>query len=114
MFDNLFAGFPKLIFVLLLAFVTFLFAHILKPFFFAIFWAVLLAAIFSPLNKLLQLRFKSANLCAGLTLAVVLVTLILPAGFLLALLVGRLSFFINPSLPWRGAGWIRLMESSAP
>lgn len=105
MFDNLFAGFPKLIFVLLLAFVTFLFAHILKPFFFAIFWAVLLAAIFSPLNKLMQLRFKSANLCAGLTLAVVLITLILPAGFILALLVGE-TLDLYQSIHSHGGGWM--------
>ncbi len=112
MFDNLFAGFPKLIFVLLLAFVTFLFAHILKPFFFAIFWAVLLAAIFT-LNKLMQLRL-STNLCAGLTLAVVLITLILPAGFILALLVGETLDLYQSIHSHGGAGWIRLMESSAP
>jgi predicted PurR-regulated permease PerM len=105
MFDNLFAGFPKLIFVLLLGFVTFLFGHILKPFFFAIFWAILLAAIFSPLYKWLQLRFKSPNLCAGLSLAAVLITLILPAGFILALLVGE-TFDLYQSIHSSGGSWM--------
>ncbi len=105
MFDNLFAGFPKLIFVLLLGFVTFLFGHILKPFFFAIFWAILLAAIFSPLYKWLQLRFKSPNLCAGLSLAAVLITLILPTGFILALLVGE-TFDLYQSIHSSGGSWM--------
>ena len=105
MFDNLFAGFPKLIFVLLLGFVTFLFGHILKPFVFAIFWAILLAAIFSPLYKWLQLRFKSPNLCAGLSLAAVLITLILPAGFILALLVGE-TFDLYQSIHSSGGSWM--------
>jgi len=105
MFDNLFAGFPKLIFVLLLGFVTFLFGHILKPFFFAIFWAILLAAIFSPLYKWLQLRFKSPNLCAGLSLVAVLITLILPAGFILALLVGE-TLDLYQSIHSSGGSWM--------
>jgi len=105
MFDNMFAGFPKLIFILLLGFVTFLFGHILKPFFFAIFWAILLAAIFSPLYKWLQLRFKSPNLCAGLSLAAVLITLILPTGFILALLVGE-TFDLYQSIHSSGGSWM--------
>ncbi len=105
MFDNLYAGFPKLIFVLLLGFVTVLFGHILKPFFFAIFWAILLAAIFSPLYKWLQLRVKSPNLCAGLSLAAVLITLILPAGFILALLVGE-TLDLYQSIHSSGGSWM--------
>ena len=44
MFNKLLAGFPLLIFFLVLGAVTWLLGEILKPFFFAIFWAVLLAA----------------------------------------------------------------------
>lgn len=89
MFHRLFSDFPKLIFFCLLGIVTLLLGYILKPFFFAIFWAVLLAAIFAPLQGRLFKKFKSPNLCAGLTLAVVLIALILPVGLILTLLVGE-------------------------
>jgi predicted PurR-regulated permease PerM len=111
MFDNLYVGFPKLIFVLLLGVVTFLLGHILKPFFFAIFWAILLAAIFSPLYKCLQLRFKSPNLCAGLSLAAVLITLILPAGFILALLVGE-TLDLYQSIHSSGGSWMNSINGA--
>lgn len=51
MFNKLLAGFPLLIFLLIFGAVTLLLGDILKPFFFAIFWAVLLAAIFNPVNE---------------------------------------------------------------
>lgn len=89
MSDTPFTHFPKYIFFLLLAAVTLLVGYILRPFFFAIFWAVLLAAIFAPLNRRLCARFSSPNLCAGITLAAVLVVLILPVGLILFLLIGE-------------------------
>jgi len=105
MFDKLFAVFPKLIFFLLLGIITFFFGYILKPFFFAIFWAVLLAAIFAPLYGWLHRKFKSPNLCAGLALGAVLVTLILPVGLILALLVGE-SLDIYNSINSSGNSWM--------
>ncbi len=100
-----FAGFPRIIFFVILAMVTFFFGYILKPFFFALFWAVLLAAIFAPLNERLNHRFKSPSLCAGLTLAVVLVTLILPVGLILALLVGE-SIDLYQTINTNGSSWM--------
>ncbi len=82
-------GYSKFIFLLVLAVVTLLIGYILRPFFFAIFWAVLLAAFFAPLNRRLCARFSSPNLCAGITLAAVLVVLILPVGLILFLLIGE-------------------------
>lgn len=105
MFDKLFAVFPKLIFFLLLGIITFFFGYILKPFFFAIFWAVLLAAVFAPLYGWLHRKFKSPNLCAGLALGAVLVTLILPVGLILALLVGE-SLSIYNSINSSGNSWM--------
>ena len=103
---QMFAGFPRFIFFAALTLGTLLFGFILRPFFFAIFWAVLLAAIFAPLKDRLQRRFTSASLCAGLTLAAVLVTLILPAGLILALLVGE-SFELYHALSTSGSDWMK-------
>ena len=106
MFDKLFPGFPKLILLFLLGIVTLLFGYILKPFFFAIFWAVLLAAIFAPLNELLRQKLKNRNLCAGLTLGAVLVSLILPVGLILILLAGE-SLEIYNSINSNSSSWMK-------
>ena len=103
MFDKLFAGFPTLILFLVLGIVTLLFGYILKPFFFAIFWAVLLAAIFAPLHDWLHGKFKSSNLCAGLALGAVVITFILPVGLLLTLLVGQSLEIYNSINSSRGS-----------
>ena len=110
MFDKLFPGFPKLILLLLLGIVTLLFGYILKPFFFAIFWAVLLAAVFAPLNGLLRQKLKSHNLCAGLTLGAVLVSLILPIGLILVLLAGE-SLEIYNSINSNSSSWMNSLTS---
>ncbi len=105
MLDKLFAGFPTLILLLVLGIITFLLGYILKPFFFAIFWAILLAAIFAPLNGWLHGKFKSSNLCAGLTLGAVVVTFILPVGLILTLLVGQ-SLEIYNSINSSKGSWV--------
>ena len=105
MLEKPFAVFPKIIFFLLLAIITFFFGYILKPFFFAIFWAVLLTAIFAPLYRLLERKIKNPSLCAGLTLSTVLLTLILPVGLILTLLVGE-SIDLYASLNSKSSSWI--------
>jgi predicted PurR-regulated permease PerM len=87
--DKPFANFQNIIFISLLGIITVFFGYLLKVFFFAIFWAVLIAGIFSPLNKSLVKKLKSKNLCAGLTLLAVLVCLILPLGLLVSLLINE-------------------------
>ena len=103
---QMFAGFPRFIFFAMLALVTFFIGYILRPFFFAIFWAVLLAAVFAPLNNRFKRRFTSPSLSAGLSLAAVLVTLILPAGLILALLVGE-SFELYQAISTNGSDWMK-------
>lgn len=105
MWNKLFNDFPKLVFLLLLAGVTLLFGYILKPFFFAIFWAVLLAAVFAPVNRFFGRKFKNPNWRAGLTLLVVLITFILPVGLILVLLVGE-SIEIYNAMSAGGSSWI--------
>ena len=94
-----------MILFLLLGTITLLFGYILKPFFFALFWAVLLAAIFAPFYERLHRKFKSPNLCTGLTLGAVLVILILPTGLILALLVGE-SLEIYNSINASSSSWM--------
>jgi len=105
MLNNLFADFPKLVFLLLLAGVTLLFGSILQPFFFAIFWAVLLAAAFAPVNRFFGRKFSNPNWRAGLTLLAVVITFVLPAGLILALLVGE-SIEIYNAMSAGGSVWI--------
>jgi len=83
------ATFQSIIFFVLLGIVTFFFGYLLQVFFFAIFWAILITGFFSPLNKMLLSRLKSPNLCASITLVVVVLCLILPAGLLISLLINE-------------------------
>lgn len=66
-------------FVLLLIAVSLAFGWILLPFFGAVFWGIVLAIVFAPLNRRLcaHLR-KRENLAALLTLVIILVLVILP------------------------------------
>ena len=105
MLNTWLADFPKWIFLLLLAVVTILFGYILKPFFFPIFWAILLAAIFAPVNRFLGRKIKNPNASAGLTLLAVLVAFILPVGLILTLLVGQ-SIEIYNAVHASGGSWI--------
>jgi len=89
MTDKTFSTSQKIIFFVLLGIVSAFFAYILKPFFFALFWAVLIAGISSPLYKRLNEKIKSPNVCASLTLGAVLICLILPTVLLIGLLVGE-------------------------
>ena len=84
-----FASFQNIVFFLFLALVSVFFAYILKPFFFAIFWAVLVAAIFTPLNRLINRKTKSPNIAAGLTLVAVVLAMVLPVSLLISLLIAE-------------------------
>lgn len=72
----------------LLALVTVAFIWILLPFYGAVFWAVILAILFAPLQRNLVLRFgRRRNLAAGTTLLICLLIAILPVIVISALLV---------------------------
>ncbi|MGA4636543.1 AI-2E family transporter [Pseudomonas solani] len=74
--------------ILLLVLVTLAFGWILLPFYGAVFWAVVLAVVFSPLQRRLALRIGGrGNLSALITLSVCLLVAILPVFFIAALLV---------------------------
>lgn len=74
-------------FLFLLLVVTIAFGLLLKPFFSAILWAVLLTIIFAPLQQRLTQAFpKHANLTALLTLVIILLIVIIPLGIITGML----------------------------
>lgn len=97
--------FQKSGFLILLAIITVFFLYILKPFFFTIFWAVLVAGIFFPLYKFLNKKITNPNLCAGVTLSIIFLCLIIPIGLLVDLLIIE-AFDIYKSFDNNSSSWI--------
>jgi predicted PurR-regulated permease PerM len=80
--------FENKVFLALLLFVSIAFIWILLPFYGAVFWAVILAILFSPLQRRLMRRMPGRrNLAASLTLAATLIIAVLPVGIIATLLV---------------------------
>lgn len=76
------------VFLALLLLVSVAFVCILLPFYGAVFWAVILAIIFTPLQRRLLRRLPGRrNLAASLTLTAALLIAVLPVGVIAALLV---------------------------
>ncbi|MBU4612170.1 AI-2E family transporter [Achromobacter sp. GG226] len=65
-------------FILLLAIVTVAFGWVLLPFYGAVFWAVILAIIFNPLQRALQRRIRNRNLASLGSLLVCVLIAVLP------------------------------------
>ncbi len=75
-------------FVTLLVLVTAAFLAVLFPFYGAVFWALVLAMLFAPLQRAVQRRMPNRpNLSALLTLSVILFLVLLPISLILAALV---------------------------
>ncbi len=75
-------------FLLLLALVTIAFIAVLYPFFGAVFWATILAVLFTPLQRLILRRMPTRrNLAALVTLAMIMFLVILPLSVILGSLV---------------------------
>jgi len=79
----------QLVFVLLLGLVGFFFLYLMKPFFYPIFWAVIISSIIHPLYARLIRKWPSPNLVSALLLLFLLLILILPAIFVGSLLVSQ-------------------------
>ncbi|NBA96762.1 AI-2E family transporter [Pseudomonas sp. R5(2019)] len=74
--------------LLLLILVTLAFIWVLLPFYGAVFWAVILAIVFAPLQQRLLLKFSfRRNLVSLLTLTICIVIAVLPVIVISALLV---------------------------
>ncbi len=77
----------NIIFFIMLAMITGVLAYVLTPFFYAVFWAVLIASIFRPLYKFINKKIVNENLCASLTMMAIVLCLLLPVGLLIDLLI---------------------------
>jgi predicted PurR-regulated permease PerM len=74
-------------FIILLGAVTLLFLYLLKPFFFPIFWAVVIAGIFRPFYRRVNRRVHRPNLSTLVVFFVIALCILLPVG-----VVGSLVF----------------------
>ncbi len=66
---------------------------LLQPFVSVVLWSGVLALLFAPVQRLLAARLKRPSLAAGLTLLVVLATVIVPVGLISGALVGEIADF---------------------
>jgi predicted PurR-regulated permease PerM len=83
-------------FFLLLAIVSVAFFWLLLPFFGAVFWAVILAIVFAPLQRSFERRFgPRSNLAAALSLLVCIVLAIIPMALILGSLVNEGSKLVQ-------------------
>jgi predicted PurR-regulated permease PerM len=83
-------------FLLLLALVTVAFFWLLVPFYGAVFWAVILAIIFQPLQGVFERRFGiGSNLAATLTMLVCIVGAIIPMAIVLGALVNEAARLVQ-------------------
>jgi predicted PurR-regulated permease PerM len=79
----------QILFYAVLAIVTLLFLYLLKPLFFSVFWAAVIASIFSPLYKRLNDKWAHPNINTVIVLLTIAVIIILPAIFIGSLLIGE-------------------------
>ena len=83
-------------FLLLLALVTVAFFWILLPFFGAVFWAVILAIVFQPLQRAFERRLGvRSNLAAGVSVLVCIVIAIIPVTVIVASLVNEIAQLVQ-------------------
>ena len=74
-------------FFVMLGLVTILFLYLLRPFFFPIFWAAVIAGVFRPLYKRINGKLNRPNLSTAILFVVIALIILLPAGG-----VGKLVF----------------------
>lgn len=82
-----FSRFKNITFFTFLILTTVLFLYIIKPFFYPIFWAMIIAGIFYPVFKKIKSKVKYANLSSLITILIVLVIIIIPVALLSSLIV---------------------------
>ena len=83
-------------FLLLLALVTVAFCWLLIPFYGAVFWAVILAIIFQPMQAMFERRFGlGSNAAAAMTVLVCIVIAIIPMAVILGALVNEAARLVQ-------------------
>ncbi len=82
-----FSKFKNLTFFTFLILITLAFLYLIKPFFYPIFWAAIIAGIFYPVFKWIKSKIKYANLSSLVTIVIVLVIIIIPVALLSSLIL---------------------------
>jgi predicted PurR-regulated permease PerM len=83
-------------FLLLLGLVTLAFFWVILPYYGAVFWAVILAIIFRPLQRWLEARLgRRRNLAAALSVLACVLIAILPVIIIAASLVGEIAALVQ-------------------
>lgn len=75
------------LFFAILLIVTVAFFYIMKPFIYAVFWAVILAGLFMPVYKTMEKRLHRPTLSATIVLILICLIFILPFIFIVSLLL---------------------------
>jgi len=79
--------------IIILVGITLLTLLLFKPFFLPLFWAAVLASIFSPCHIKLESKLKSSSLSAILVVTIILISIIIPVAFVGYLLATECSRF---------------------
>ncbi|MDQ5987222.1 MAG: putative transport protein [Syntrophus sp. SKADARSKE-3] len=79
----------NILFFSMFSLVCILFLFMIKPFFFPVFWAVVIAAIFHPVYARLQKVLKSPNMAATTVIFLIIMIIILPALVIGSLLLSE-------------------------
>jgi predicted PurR-regulated permease PerM len=83
-------------FLLLVVLVSLAFFWLLVPFFGAVFWAVILAIVFQPLQTAFDIRFGArSNLAAFLSVIVCIVIAVIPVTAIVVSLVGEIAALVQ-------------------
>ena len=85
----------NVMFYSVLGLVSFLFLFMLRPFFYPIFWAAVIAGIFHPVFEYLKNRSLSPSLATSVVMLLILIILILPALIIGSLLLSESLEFYN-------------------
>ena len=73
----------KNVFIILLAITTLLFAVLIIDFILAIFWAIVLAILFSPINQYIEEKFNKPTLSSLFTIIFIFIVVLIPCFFIL-------------------------------
>ena len=74
----------KNVFIILLAITTLLFAVLIIDFILAIFWAIVLAILFSPINQYIEEKFNKPTLSSLFTIIFIFIVVLIPCFFILS------------------------------
>lgn len=111
------ANLQKKALLLLVVLVTLAFIWIMLPYYGAVFWAIILGILFTPIQRRLAQRFKwRRNVTSLATLAICLVVAVLPMIIISALLVqeGAAVYKSIESGQWDIAGYVNQARQALP